>query len=220
MTRPFICELLLSETEIPLSSPRGSGSHYPCRVMNAVTSKYKWFVPDNQVVADSEFGSFHKSDGSIFVRLLIHFRIPPTDACVFDGENIVVRAANGEVFEAGPRLYWVTPHQAHMVQGSFSCAALRGKDGVELPDLKAYMAPLIVADVEGRVLRIMRLNELPAGADELTRALLVGYKNRELLEIDHFDLEDAAVVLSQRLSQPCPSTRDIRELIEQPDPSE
>lgn len=73
-----------------------------------------------------------------------------------------MRPARREVFEAERQIYYVTRHRAHLVDGIFAGQALRGHDGEEIDNMSDFLLPLVIANIEKRIRRRLRIDELSA----------------------------------------------------------
>ena len=109
MTRPYLIEILMPEPAALSGESTGEDAscQCSCALMRALAGQYNWLDPEARVVSEVEIGTQHWAGGRVFLRVLVHARIP-LEEVVEPGEHLVVRPARREVFEAEGQIYYVT----------------------------------------------------------------------------------------------------------------
>jgi hypothetical protein len=77
MTRPYIVETLLSEPgTLSGESTEDASCQCSCALMRALAVKYAWLDPEARGVSEVEIGTQHWAGRRVFLRVLVHARIP------------------------------------------------------------------------------------------------------------------------------------------------
>ena len=215
MTRPYIVEALVPVPgDMAGECPVNACCPHTFRLWRILKRHHAWIDPEELVVSEVDIGENWWRAGELWVRALVHARVPLEEVVKGDGENLVIRATDGELFQAENQCYYVTRDCVYTVDGVFVLEALRQRDDDEIPDIRDFLMPLILAELQNRIMRLMQLESLPAEAAELIEGVTTTSYHRlqELLDIDTMDIQCSAEIFAERLRNPGDRTTDLADL--------
>lgn len=156
-----------------------------------------WVTDMERLGSRFVFGATQRNAGRIRIRALVFVPAPELCHAHIDGENTVLRHAEGEIFCSPDEVFHVTQSEAHLVTGSFARGDLICLDGEEVgEDLCEYLRPRVMSAIEFRAKQLLADPHVFRPVSEAFRyraaLMLSGLK---LSELNHEDVDHLAMVL-------------------------